>query len=530
MTLTANFDARVMYSVTWKANGEELTGVDLGSASTSVETGEKITNLPPNPSSCDGTSTAFVGWIAESEIWSGPTDDVSAKHIYTAASEIPAVIGNVVYHAVWARQNGSAAPATYAGTGVFTKITTLEELEVGAHYVLYGTKDDDASVKGAMNNTFTVEASGKNVFGASAVTISDNKITNPATTIVWKLGGTTNAYTLYSQNSSKYVEITANDTRGYTNPSSPTTSFTITVSEGNFKIITNYSSASSRMITIYTASVFRSYSYLTEGYTLNLYKYGSNYTYDRYLVKCCNTPTLTFAASPYAITRQNKDQLNVADVLENISFSSNSSGTITAGTVYKLSSYGSRSTTGGTAAVEAHASFVLDDQTKGHFTVNTNSTSGNGRGTYRIAITQAATDEGHGNYCETTVYAFVDVTLRFLFVDPLNGNANITIDDTGSGITFPTISSWATPDDDACHSEQRVLKGWISEKSLKGLYVGAGGNLTRVLNLDDIEAADDAASKTGLQRTVVPPGTVMSAGSTLYTQGTKWYAVWAYEK
>ena len=535
VTLTANFDARVMYSVTWKANGEELTGVDLGSASTSVETGEKITNLPPNPSSCDGTSTTFMGWVAEGEIWSGPTDDVSAKHIYTAASEIPAVTGNVVYHAVWARQNGSAAPATYAGTGVFTKITTMEELEVGAHYVLYGTKDDDASVKGAMNNTFTVEASGKNVFGASAVTISDNKITNPATTIVWKLGGTTNAYTLYSQNSSKYVEITANDTRGYTNPSSPTTSFTITVSEGNFKIITNNSSAGSRMISIYTASVFRSYSNLTEGYTLNLYKYGSNYTYDRYLVKCCNTPTLTFAASPYAVLREDIQGASTTTWAEvDVTFTSNSSGeisatkysnaTVTNGTAYVLaaSKWQVYETTGGTLCGATHAYFEVLTQPSGEtpgtgkFHVKT-AAGQTGQGTYRIAITQEATNESNGNFCETTVYGFVNVTLRDKFVDNVNGNGTINRDGHGAQLATPTLSELDTQDEDACHDETRKLKGWIKESDLKSDYVTG----TRVTELDN-----DAGGFADL----VAAGKVVAPGTNVTMSGVTWYAVWAYEK
>ena len=537
-TVTANFVAKDWKTVTWKANGNVLTGEDLGSASVKVENGFDITALPPSPDPCDGTSTTFIGWVAESEIWSGPTDDISGVTIYEDVSDFQTVTDDVTYHAVWARQNGSAAPATYAGTGVFTKITTLEELEVGAHYVLYGMKDDDNTVKGAMNNTFTNEAAGKNVFGASSVTISDNKITNPAATVVWKLGGTTDAYTLYSQNSSKYIEITANDSRGYTNPSSATTSFTISVSEGNFKIVSNGASAGSRMISIYTASVFRSYSYLTEGYTLNLYKYGSNYTYDRYLVKCCNTPTLAFAASPYAVLREDLGGASTTTWAEvDVTFTSNSSGeisatkysnaTVTNGTAYQLaaSKWQVYETTGGTLCGASHAYFEVLTQPSGEtpgtgkFYVKT-AGGQTGQGTYRIAITQAATDESHGNFCETTVYGFVDVTLRDKFVDNVNGNGTINRDGHGAQLATPTLSEFGTQEEDACHSEGRKLKGWIKETDLKAQY--ETGSSTRVQTVDGLcETCADGTDQTSL---------IVAPGANVTMSGATWYAVWAYEK
>ena len=524
-TVTANFVAKDWKTVTWKADGVALTGDGLGSASVKVENGFDITALPPAPAPCDDASTTFMGWVEDGDVWSGKTDDVSGVTIYTKASDFPTVTDNVTYHAVWAKRNGSAAPATYAGTGVFTKITTMEELEVGAHYVLYGTKDDDASVKGAMNNTFTVEASGKNVFGASAVTISDNKITNPATTIVWKLGGTTNAYTLYSQNSSKYVEITANDTRGYTNPSSPTTSFTITVSEGNFKIITNYASANNRMITIYTASVFRSYASNTEGYTLNLYKYGNDYTYNQYLVKCCEDPELAFDGeyNYQTLVRQDihgarggngsatAEQGKATLVLD---YSTESGGTCTV-EVKKLTGGDNRSTAAAGSSCANHTGIAINESTKKvTFDVWTYAGSyptANGQGTYRIKITQEATS----TYCAAETYYFVDVILRDKFVDAVNGNATINVDGQSKSTTdfykTPTEASLDGDKNDDCHSTTRRFLGWVREDNMDTWY---GSSSDRTRDLDDKK--DDAAL-------VAPNADIITSGST-------WYAIWGIEE
>ena len=522
-TVTANFVAKDWKTITWKANGVALTGGDLGSASVKVENGFNITNLPPEPSSCDDTSTTFMGWVEESDVWSSKTNDVSGVTIYEDVSDFPTVTDDVTYHAVWARQNGSAAPATYAGTGVFTKITTLEELEVGAHYVLYGEKVADNTVNAAMNNTFSNPASGKYVFGGSSVTISDGKITNPATTIVWTLGGTTNAYTLYSQNSNKYVEITANDARAFSNPSSPTTSFTIEVEEGNFKIKSNHASASSRMISLYTTTEFRSYSPLSTDYVLFLYKYGSNYTYDQYLVKCCEETVYTFAGTgksvvegktSFTVLREDLHGASSTTWAElEITYTSTSTGAITivegtggdAGkTAWKLSSWGSRNESGGTAATTAHATFANPEAGKLLFRVKT-ATGATGQGTYRIGFEQAA----DATHCAATVWLWVDVTLRDKFVDQVNGNATINVDGHGSTTTAPTEASLDADKNDDCHETTRRLVGWVKETDMDSWY-GTGQDRTR--DLDDKTA------------------NITAPGATITTTGVTWYAIWGIEE
>lgn len=95
------------YTVTWMSNGSSYT-------TTSVRSGTKPT-FPDAPSSCDGTSTTFYGWAATGSTWSGKIDDISAKTIYTSASDMPNVSGAVTYHAVFAKATGSGT-TTQAAT------------------------------------------------------------------------------------------------------------------------------------------------------------------------------------------------------------------------------------------------------------------------------------------------------------------------------------------------------------------------------------------------------------------------------
>ncbi len=493
VTLTANFAARVMYSVTWKANGEELKGVDLGSASTSVETGEKITNLPPNPSSCDGTSTAFVGWIAESEIWSGKTDDVSAKHIYTAASEIPAVTGAVTYHAVWAKKTGGSGNETLTcskGTVVSNTMTFST-----TNYTIIHKKNDSGVTMAAYSPWRVYEKNTVEISGSMTITGLD---------IV-------HSETYYGVLQSNKGTLTLANSSGGTT--------TVRGIDATEVIITNKSSAAQSQWT-------------------SIKIYYDNSTYNQYLVKCCNTPTLAFAASPYAVLREDIGGASTTTWAEvDVTFTSNSTGTISAaqysnatvtnGTAYQLaaSKWQEYETTGGTLCGATHAYFEVLTQPSGEtpgtgkFHVKTSSGQ-TGQGTYRIAITQEGTDESHGNFCETTAYGFVDVTLRDKFVDNVNSNGTVTRDGHGAQLATPTLSEFDTQEEDACHSEGRKLKGWIKETDLKAQY--ETGSSTRVQTVDGLcETCADGTDQISL---------IVAPGEDVTMSGATWYAVWAYER
>ena len=88
----------VKYGVTWMVNGEVLR-VD------SVRENSKPASLPETPVSCSETSESFYCWCGAH--WSGILPDYlpdDAETIFTA-SEMPAVVKDVTYHAVFAHKD-----------------------------------------------------------------------------------------------------------------------------------------------------------------------------------------------------------------------------------------------------------------------------------------------------------------------------------------------------------------------------------------------------------------------------------------
>lgn len=142
-------------TVTWMNNGSEYT-------TTLVANGAKP-EFPSNPSSCDGTSTTFVGWTPTP--WSGKLDDVSAKTIYTSGSAMPDVSGPVTYHAVFAKETSTLTPVP----NTWTRITSTSQLTDGATVMLVQYYSDFA-----INNTP----------GATSCTAND-EITNSNTDLRW---------------------------------------------------------------------------------------------------------------------------------------------------------------------------------------------------------------------------------------------------------------------------------------------------------------------------------------------------------
>lgn len=501
-TVTANFAAKDWKTVTWKANGEALTGGDLGSASVKVENGYDITAMPPTPASCDGTSTNFIGWVAESDIWSGKTDDVSGVTIYEKIADFPTVTGNVVYHAVWAHQIG----------------TPIAEIEDNS----FTSKDENGTY---CNAPFSLNAAGKYLQKQSIWTSS--QMQNVTVKIrVFHVANNTAATLRVSLINSDGDEVVGSDlTAGVTGNN---------ISNGGYTDWVELIPTSA--VTGYKVSMKTPAAHGTAISKVAREVVGSGA--EAYLVKCCNTPTLTFAASPYAVLREDIQGASTTTWAEmDVTFTSNSSGeisatkysnaTVTNGTAYQLaaSKWQVYETTGGTLCGASHAYFEVLTQPSGEtpgtgkFHVKT-AAGQTGQGTYRIAITQEGTDESHGNYCETTVYGFINVTLRDQFVDKLNGNGTVTRDGHGAQLAAPSLSDLDTQVENACHSEGRKLKGWIKETDLKAKY--ETGNSERVQTIDGLcETCDNATPWTSL---------VVAPGENVTTSGATWYAVWAYEK
>ena len=93
------------YTVTWSANGAQLKAEE-------VAKNGKISSLPQAPASCSAESETFMGWT-DAAI-AGTMDDAPTP-LYTKATDIPAVTGDVTYYAVYAKEDVTegTAPATY---------------------------------------------------------------------------------------------------------------------------------------------------------------------------------------------------------------------------------------------------------------------------------------------------------------------------------------------------------------------------------------------------------------------------------
>ena len=275
ITLHAKWTTR--HEIVFDADGETTTiyRADDEAMDASVAGQGSVPSDPSAPSTC--STKVFVGW-SESEI----DDETNTRPGDLMKPAEGKVDEDKHYYAVWALRAGSPAPATYAGTGTFVKITSMSEVETDTYYVLRGI--DGSTVK-VMKNTIS-----SSKMGTADDPVSENVITNPGVAIVWKLGGKKDAYTLYNQSVSKYVEITANATGGYALNASPTSgaTYTLTIEDGHgFFFKSNYSTANSRGISIYNASEFRSYG-LANAKTLELYKLPA-YTYSAYSTSCCET-------------------------------------------------------------------------------------------------------------------------------------------------------------------------------------------------------------------------------------------------
>lgn len=90
------------HNITWKVNGSTYS---VGSPTTVVADGEKVTQLPTPPS--DVEDNKFVGWTTQ-EITSKQSSAPSV--LFTSASDAPIVTSDAVYYAVYASQDG---PATW---------------------------------------------------------------------------------------------------------------------------------------------------------------------------------------------------------------------------------------------------------------------------------------------------------------------------------------------------------------------------------------------------------------------------------
>lgn len=257
-------------TVTWMVNGSEYT-------TTLVANGSKP-EFPSNPSSCDGTSTIFVGWTPTP--WSGKLDDVSAKTIYTSGAAMPNVGGAVTYHAVFAAQSA------------FTRVNNTSELATGKLLVIV-----DAYNSKTLNTDLSA---------STAPTETSGEIT-PSADMIWTLEANSTNWKL--KTGSNYLKGDANPTSG---------SKTKTISLGTSGNLTwviasnSYTNNGTPVFSIRNSSSENAGLEYASGwklyYTTNLNT--SYYTeklyissYSKYLTTCCTSwSDPTFSYNTYSLT------------------------------------------------------------------------------------------------------------------------------------------------------------------------------------------------------------------------------------
>ena len=108
-------EAKVLRTVKWySSNSTEITGDDLGEATTSVLDGGKVTTLPDDPESCDA-SISFQGWTNATY---AKSDDAPTV-LFDDTEDAPAISGdNASYYAVWANGGTKSDELTLSTTGV----------------------------------------------------------------------------------------------------------------------------------------------------------------------------------------------------------------------------------------------------------------------------------------------------------------------------------------------------------------------------------------------------------------------------
>ncbi|SET18618.1 endonuclease I family protein [[Clostridium] polysaccharolyticum] len=161
----------------------------------------------------------------------------------------------------------SAAPTTTpAEKGVYKRISSVSEIGTGGQFVLVGV---NGNYTRAMSNTLN---SGR--MAGKAVTISNNTISNPDSSIVWTLKQQSAAgrYSLYNSAAGKYLVINANSTTGFAFTSTPAYYFDAAnaADKASNAIYLSTTATGKRNISIYQTD-FRAYA-KANYYPLYLYK------------------------------------------------------------------------------------------------------------------------------------------------------------------------------------------------------------------------------------------------------------------
>ena len=161
------------WEVTWKASGSD-------DQTTLVGNGERPT-FPSAPSSCDGTSTTFIGWTKTA--WTGKQTKTyvdglttDATKVHTSNSTMSTVTANgTTYHAVWAEGDIYWGRMTSSDLSSLAAGSKLVIVAVAQGYVL---KNDLTN-----SNSVPSETAG---------------VISPSSDLIWELAGSSGAWNIKS--------------------------------------------------------------------------------------------------------------------------------------------------------------------------------------------------------------------------------------------------------------------------------------------------------------------------------------------
>ena len=269
----ASVTPNVYYTVTWKNNGSSYT-------TTSVVGGQKP-EFPSNPSSCDGTSTTFVGWTPTP--WSGKLDDVSAKTIYTSGSAMPNVSGPITYHAVFAKETSTLTPVP----DTWTRITSTSQLTDGATVMLVHYS------KYAINNTP----------GATSCT-ANAEITNTNAALRW-IAVKSDSKWKFKTSAGKYLSTSATADNTTLSLNQTYDEWTISADAGGYSNCFNLNNGNDLEYFKSTFKLYKWSSRYSSAYPFYIYiqKTTGSTTYSQYLTTCCTSwSDPTFSYNTYSLT------------------------------------------------------------------------------------------------------------------------------------------------------------------------------------------------------------------------------------
>ena len=418
--------------------------------------------------------------------------------------------------------NGSARIAADATSMIALSAPTRIGYEVEGYYTSANCTTKVATNLGALQASVTVDA-----------------VTWTNGSSQWKKGGDATFYTKWN---AKTYTVTLNDNSGSGGDGTKTVTFNantnmtsaVTIPTRTHYIFGGYWTSANSGATLDTKVIDSDGTWVASvsGYTdatpnwiyagdVTLYAKWTEHTYTNYRTRCCDPTELAFGSTYYTLTREDiQGSTTVWDTIS-ITFSTSSSGTVTAvangssQTAWQFTGSGTwetRATTGGSAASATnHAVFKITDAANGKAIFCVKNNGGNtGQGTYRFGLTQAA----DGSYCESTVWCWADVTVRDKFVDAVNGNSTINRDGHGpGGEQMKTPAEADLTDVDECHETTRRLRGWIKETDLQTQYNDAS---------KETGYLEDAANYNSSQ--------IIAPYANITTSGCTWYAVWAEEE